>query len=128
MSPLSMSGRHGRVPAQTITLLERTVAQVRDEIVSALPAGASTATRADTAEIVLEFVLRDWREHDNTTGLLPADVEDLRNFVALAASLAGGDLGGRGRPVYVALLRGLLGDWLANWNAPGDPGPPGDED
>jgi hypothetical protein len=52
-------------------------------------------------------------------------VADLRNFVALAVSLAGTDLNNQGRPVYQAVLKGLLDDWLANWNAPNDPGPPG---
>jgi hypothetical protein len=118
-------GRYGRIPEQTVSLFERTVATVRDQVVTALPSSASTGLRAETLEAVLDVVLRDWREHGNTTGLLDSDVADLRSFITLAASLAGADLNGQGRPVYLALLRGLLSDWLANWNAPGDPGPPG---
>jgi hypothetical protein len=98
---------------------------VRDRVVTALPAEASPAVRSETLELVLGIVLRDWRENNNTTGLLPEDVEDLRSFVALAVSLAGSDLSDAGRPVYETVLRGLLEDWLANWNAPGDPGAPG---
>jgi hypothetical protein len=126
---VSFSGgrRHGRIPEQTVALFEKTVATVRDQVVTALPSSANSSLRADTLEATLDVVLRDWRENGNTTGLLPEDVNDLRNFIALAASLAGSDLNGQGRPVYLALLKGMLNDWLANWNAPGDPGPPGEE-
>jgi hypothetical protein len=121
------SRRHGRIPEQTVALFEKTVAAVRDQVVTALPSGANSSLRAETLEAVLDVVLRDWRENGNTTGLLPEDVNDLRNFISLAVSLAGSDLNGQGRPVYLAMLKGMLSDWLANWNAPGDPGPPGDE-
>jgi hypothetical protein len=119
--------RHGRIPEQTVALFEQTVATVRDQVVAALPSSANSSLRADTLEAVLDVVLRDWRENGNTTGLLQEDVNDLRNFISLAVSLAGSDLNGQGRPVYLALLKGMLNDWLANWNAPGDPGPPGEE-
>lgn len=121
----AQAGSYGRIPPETVALFERTVRAVKDEVVAGLPPQASSAVRADTVEMVLEVVLRDWRENNNTTGLLASDVTDLRNFVALAASLAGSDINGQGRPIYAAVLRGLLGDWLANWNAPGDAGPPG---
>jgi hypothetical protein len=118
-------GSYGRIPPETVTLFERTVQIVREQVVSGLPMHANTSLRADTLQLVLEIVLRDWRENGNTTGLLDSDAQDLRNFVTLAASLAGDDINGQGRPVFNAILRGLLEDWLANWNAPGDPGPPG---
>jgi hypothetical protein len=115
----------GRVPPQTVDLFQRTVKQIKEEVLQALPSSASSEVSSFTTEVVLEVVLRDWRENENTTGLEPADVKDLGSFVAMASALAGSDLNGRGLPVYQATLRGLLEDWLYNWNAPGDPGPPG---
>jgi hypothetical protein len=75
--------------------------------------------------MLLTIVFRDWIENENATGLEAEDVADLESFVQCAASLAGADINGQGLPVYQAVLKGLLEDWLANWNAPGDPGPPG---
>lgn len=117
--------RFGRVPPETVALFQQVVQTVRDQVVSGLPVYASQELRAYTLEEVLAIVLRDWRENENTSGLLPEDATDLHNFVALAASLSGSDLNGAGRPIYQATLKGLLEDWLANWNSPGDPGPPG---
>lgn len=116
--------RFGRVPDATTDLFERTIRQVRDEILPALPVGAPPALQGYTLEAVLATVLRDWRVNDNTTGLLKDDVADLRSFVQLALGLAGNDPGGRGLPVYQATLKGLLDDWLDNWNAEGQAGPP----
>lgn len=115
----------GRVPPQTVDLFQRTVKQIREQVLQALPSSASSEVSAYTIETVLDVVLRDWRENENTTGLEPADIKDLASFVAMASSLAGSDLNGMGLPVYQATLKGLLEDWLFNWNAPGDPGPPG---
>lgn len=115
---------YGRIPRNTVDLFERTIRQVRDEVVTALPGGAGSELKAYTLEAVLDTVLRDWRINDNTTGLLPQDIADLRSFVELACSLAGNDLGGRGLPVYQATLKGLLDDWLDNWNSDGQSGPP----
>jgi hypothetical protein len=119
------SGKFGRIPPQTTELFQRNIKLVSEGVLPGLPFVASASLRAYTLETVLEVVLRDWHENDNTTGLLDEDVADLRNFVALAASLADGDINGQGMPVYQAALRGLLEDWLANWNSEGDPGPPG---
>jgi len=118
----------GRIPRDTVHLFQKNVQIVRDQVVTALPANASQELRASTMELVLDVVLRDWRENGNTDGLLANDINDLRSFVALAASLAGGDLNGAGRAVFQATLKGMLEDWLANWNAPNDPGPPGPTD
>lgn len=115
----------GRIPRQTAELFWRTTQTVRDQVVTALPQNAGAYVRSFTLEAVLDVVLRDWRENENTTGLVPEDVGDLRSFVGLAASLAGPDLDGAGLPIYQSTLRGLLEDWLHNWNSPGDPGPPG---
>lgn len=117
--------RFGRVPPETVALFQQVVQTVREQVVTGLPAHASQELRAYTLEEVLAIVLRDWRENENTSGLLPEDAADLRNFVALAASLAGAELNAAGKPIYQATLKGLLEDWLANWNSPGDPGPPG---
>lgn len=121
-------GTFGRIPASTVDLMRKTVAVVRDQVLPALPRSADTAVRAFTLEQVLHHVLRDWSENENTDGLVPDDVADLKSFVSLAAALAGDDLNGDGQPVYQAALIGLLSDWLENWNAPGDPGPPGPVD
>ena len=115
----------GRVPPKTVDLFQAAVKQIKGEVLQSLPSSASEAVKAFTMEVVLEVVLRDWRENENQDGLEPSDVRDLASFVAMASSLAGSDLNGQGLPVYQATLRGLLEDWLYNWNAPGDPGPPG---
>ena len=114
----------GRIPQNTADLFERTIRQVRDEVLTALPPGSTAQIQSYTLEAVLETVLRDWRVNDNTTGLLPDDVADLRSFVQLACSLAGSDPGRGGFPIYQASLKNLLDDWLDNWNADGNPGPP----
>lgn len=115
----------GRIPPQTSELFRHNIQLVNEQVLRGLPTHANAKIRAYTLETVLDVVLRDWRENDNTSGLLDADVDDLRNFVALAASLAGSNINDQGAPVYQATLRGLLEDWLANWNSEGDPGPPG---
>lgn len=116
--------RYGRVPDETADLFKKTIATVRNDVVTALPGGAPSKVDAFTLEAILDVVLRDWRENDNTDGLLPADVADLRSFIELAHGVASPDPYGRGFPIYQATLEGLLEDWLANWNAPGNPGPP----
>ncbi len=115
----------GRVPPSTITLFKTTVDLVRNQVALAIPSNANELVRAYTIEQVLEVVFRDWRENENTTGLEPADVADLTSFVSMASALAGSDINGQGYPIYQATLKGLLEDWLYNWNSPGDPGPPG---
>jgi hypothetical protein len=122
---MSTTGRFGRIPEHTVTLMERTIGQLRNDVLAALPGSANQQVRAETLELILSIVLRDWHQHSNTTGLLPSDITDLKSFVSLAASLTGGDLNGHGKPIMLAVLRGLMEDWLANWNAPGDAGPPG---
>lgn len=117
--------KFGRIPPETVSLFQKTINQARDHIVSVLPPEASEQVRAYAIEQVLEIIFRDWHENDNTTGMEDADVEDLGHFVGLAAALAGNDLNGQGFPIFQASLKGLLNDWLDNWNAPGDPGPPG---
>lgn len=117
--------RFGRIPPETSALFQKNIQLVNEQVLRALPAQANAKIRAYTLETVLDVVLRDWRENNNTDGLLDTDLKDLFNFVALAASLAGNDINGQGTPIYQASLRGLLEDWLANWNSEGDPGPPG---
>ena len=119
------SPRFGRIPPNTSNLINGIVQTVGGQVVTALPPHAGANTRAAALEIIIGVVLRDWRENENTSGLVPDDVADLRSFVQLAASLAGNDLEGQGAPVFRSVLTGLMEDWLANWNAPGDPGPPG---
>lgn len=115
----------GRVPAQTVDLLQGLVASVRDQVLSVLPSQTSAEIRSATLELLLEVVLRDWRENDNVSGLAREDIDDLRSFVRLATTLAGRGDARTSLPIYQATLRGLLEDWLHNWNSPNDPGPPG---
>ena len=115
----------GRIPPETTELLQRTVATIRDRVATALPTTSPPDWRSGTMEMMLAVVLRDWRENGNTTGLLDSDINDLRNFISLAADLTGGQLNDDGRVIYLGVLKGLLEDWLANWNAEDDPGPPG---
>lgn len=119
------SGRFGRIRPDTIQLFEKTMGQVKTRMLSALPGSAGNEVKACTTEMLLTIVFRDWIENENATGLEADDVADLESFVQCAASLAGSDINGQGLPVYQAVLKGLLEDWLANWNSPGDPGPPG---
>jgi hypothetical protein len=91
--------------------------QVKSRMLGALPGCAGDEVKAFTTEMLLTIVFRDWLENENQTGLEAQDVDDLQSFVQCAASLAGPDINGQGLPVYQALLKGLLEDWLANWNA-----------
>lgn len=125
MSQASGVPRFGRIPPPTTQLVASLVLSVNGQVVTALPPHAGPVTRAAATEIILGVVLRDWRENENTSGLLPDDVADLRSFVQLAASLAGNDLDGQGAPVFRSVLSGLMEDWLENWNSPGDAGAPG---
>ena len=106
----------------------RVIAPFRNEkligVVTAVMADPPADVEVKSLEAVLDVVLRDWREKDNTDGLLPADVADLRSFIELAHGVASPDPYGRGFPIYQATLEGLLEDWLANCNAPGNPGLP----
>jgi hypothetical protein len=119
------AAQFGRIPPPTAQLIAGLVQTVNTQVLHALPPQAGAATRATALEIILGAVLRDWRENENTAGLLGDDVTDLQSFVQLAVSLAGPDLEGNGAPVFRSVLTGLMEDWLANWNSPNDPGPPG---
>lgn len=121
----SQKGRFGRIPPPTVDLISGLVQTINTQVLQVLPPQAGPATRAAAAEIILGVVLRDWRENENTSGLLPDDVTDLQSFVQLAVSMAGGDLEGPGGPIFRSVLTGLMEDWLANWNSPNDPGAPG---
>jgi hypothetical protein len=114
----------GRVPVQTIAALEMCIRDVQEHVLSAVGDDANAEIRSFTLEKCLEFVLRDWRENDNTSGLEPADIADLRSFILTSKQLAGID-GLEGSPtnldssqfvVYKATLESLLDDWLHNWN------------
>ncbi len=124
---VARSNEYGRVPAQTVVLLNQLVHHTRTSIVPALPAGAPRDVWDWTTEAVLGVLMRDWWKGGNEEGLRPRDVEDLRSFVALAASLAD-DAGTLRSPVGQAAFRGalaaLLEDWLESWNADGVDGPP----
>jgi uncharacterized protein YydD (DUF2326 family) len=109
----------GRIPVQTIALFERCVNDVQEQVMKAVDATASEELKNYTFEKCLEYVLRDWRENDNTAGLEQKDIADLQSFVFTASRLAGEDLNGRGFAIYKATLESLLEDWLLNWNAEG---------
>ncbi len=120
-----MVEKYGRVKHETMQLFERTIDQVRNKMLLALPHQASEEVKSFTTELVLSTVFKDWLRNGNEQGLEDKDVDDLGSFIQAAASLAGADINTRGFPVYQSILKGLLEDWLENWNAPGDPGPPG---
>lgn len=115
---------YGRVPVETAALIQRLVQQVRDEVLPGLPGTPSHRAEAHALEAILGVVLRDWRENGNTDGLTADDVADLKSFLVLAHGVAGSDPYGRGTPIFEATLDGMLEDWLANWNADGQSGPP----
>lgn len=108
---------YGRIPAQTIELIQTCVSAARQRISEALPPSASAELRAFTTQAVIDALLKDWRLNENTTGPDEDDWQDIVNFVRLAASLAEPDLNDQGLPVYQATLNGLLSDWLYNWNS-----------
>ena len=109
----SQVSKYGRIPQQTVDVIQRTIRTIETQVILALPAAAGSGVRAFTLEAVLDSALRDWREHDNTRGLSQEDLTDLQSYVALAANLADGDLAGPGLPVYQATLTALLERWLA---------------
>lgn len=123
---VARSNEFGRVPAQTVVLLNQLVHHTRTTIVPALPAGAPRDVWDWTTEAVLGVLMRDWWKGGNEEGLRPRDVEDLRSFVTLAASLAN-DAGTlrspTGQAAFQGVLTALLEDWLENWNADGVDGP-----
>lgn len=116
--------RFGRIPQDTIELFERTVQDVKTKVIPALPSNADSAIRAYTMGKILEMIFRNWREKKNKNGMAEEDLRDLASFVQMSAALAGSQINSQGRPVFEATLRGLLDDWLENWNAAGAKGPP----
>ncbi len=108
---------YGRIPAQTIELIQTCVDSARQRLAEALPPSASAEVRSFTVQVVLDVLLKDWRLHDNSSGPDEDDWQDIISFVRLAASLAEPDLNDRGMPIYQATLNGLLSDWLYNWNS-----------
>ena len=123
------SQQFGRIPAETVMLLTQHARQARGQIATALPPAPKELGNF-TIEAVLDRTLRDWWSNSNTHGLTDTDVGDLKSFVTLAAALAGGGASStslnspEGQAVYRATLTALLDDWLANWNADGQDGPP----
>jgi hypothetical protein len=123
------SQQFGRIPAETVMLLTQHARQARGQIATALPP-APKELGDFTIAAVLDRTLRDWWSNGNTHGLTEADVGDLKSFVTLAAALAGGGASStslnspEGQAIYRATLTVLLDDWLANWNADGEEGPP----
>lgn len=113
-----------RLPPETRDLLVQITRTVRDEIVPFIPGGPPERVQAHVTELVLAVALQDWYDNGNQDGLVAQDVADFRSFIELAHGVAGKDPWGRGNAVFDATLKGLLQDWLENWNAPGHPGPP----
>lgn len=115
----------GRIPPETAAVMQTNVETVRNGVLSVLPPGTTDTVRAGAFDIILGIVLRDWRENGNTTGLIDSDVNDIRAFVQFALGVGDSVQPAEREMVTLSVLRGLMEDWLANWNAPGDPGPPG---
>ena len=78
MSYQQQGGLYGRVPPETVALFQQVVRAVREQVLAGLPSYASQELRAYTVEEVLAVVLRDWRENENTSGLLAEDIADTR--------------------------------------------------
>jgi hypothetical protein len=114
-SPINF--KYGRIPAETVRLVEVCANTTRERISNALPPSASPEIIAFTVQAVLDTVLKDWLLNENTAGPDEDDWQDIASFVKLAVSLAQPDLNDRGLPVYQATLNGLLSDWLYNWNS-----------
>ncbi len=114
----------GRLPQDTANLLAHLVRRTTGPIMSALPLDANPDMTKDTVQIVLDYLLLDWRFNNNLTGLDDTDVQDIRSFIALACSFVDDSYDRVGRALYKTTLEFLMRDWLSNWNSEGISGPP----
>ncbi len=179
----SNSSSFGRIQKHTEELIRSQIKVVIDPVLSYLPLTVSKEIRDWTAKVVLDTVLKDWRENGNLDPLTQQDVADLGSFVELsfylatACDLQGSAVGqtdsatlklgssafkpdsnqlrieptmvstgphrqvtektkgkeqsdecfmmtGESSAIYKTSLESLLYDWLQNWNADGNSGPP----
>jgi hypothetical protein len=129
-SQVVRSSQFGRVPQETVVLLNQHIRSVSGPISGALPAQTPKELRDFTVRAVLDRTLRDWWENGNSSGLTGQDADDLRSFVALALALASkarldpAQHNELSQAIYRAALNALLDDWLQSWNADGVDGPP----
>lgn len=116
--------RYGRIPQDTVDLLSNHIRRITGPIAAALPIGTSVSRRNHTVFVLLEAVVSDWRENDNFDLMTPDDIDDFQSFIEAASFLSGPEESVVSAAIYKATLRAFAQDWLANWNATDNSGPP----
>lgn len=119
-----VASRYGRIPQDTVDLLSNHIRRITGPIAAALPIGASVSRRNQTVFILLEAVVSDWRENDNFDLMTPDDIDDFQSFIEAASFLSGVEETVISAAIYETTLKALAQDWLANWNATDNSGPP----
>jgi len=119
-----IASRYGRIPQDTFDLLANHIRRITGPIAAALPIGASVSRRNQTVFILLDTVVSDWRENDNFDLMTPDDIDDFQSFIEAASFVSGAEENAISAAIYEATLKALAQDWLANWNATDNSGPP----
>lgn len=97
----------GRV--QQATQVAQDVAQ------AALPADAPPVWQPSAHQELIVAILRDWSKN-GTEELVDEDVTNLTGFTRIAAGAGMSASFELRDATFVAVLRGLLEDWVANWS------------
>ena len=116
--------RYGRIPQDTVDLFTNHVRRITGPVVAALPIGASMQRRNRTVSILLAVLISDWRKNDNFDMMSAEDIDDFQSFIEMAASVSGTEDSPVNFAIYTACLNALAKDWLDNWNATENSGPP----
>ena len=118
------TSRYGRIPQDTVDLLSNHIRRITGPIAAALPIGTSVSRRNQTVFILLNALVSDWRENDNFDLMTPDDIDDFQSFIEAASFLSGAEENAISAAIYEATLNALAQDWLTNWNATNNSGPP----
>ena len=95
--------------------------QVAQEVaLAALPIDAPQSWKPTAHQELIIAILRDWSKN-GTEELVEEDVTNLSAFTRIAAGAGMSATGELRDATFVAVLRALLEDWVANWSG-------GDED
>ena len=95
--------------------------QVAQEVaLAALPIDAPQSWKPTAHQELIIAILRDWSKN-GTEELVEEDVTNLSAFTRIAAGAGTSATGELRDATFVAVLRALLEDWVANWSG-------GDED
>jgi hypothetical protein len=119
-----IASRYGRIPQDTVDLLSNHIRRITGPIAAALPIGASVSRRNQTVFILLDTLVSDWRENDNFDLMTPDDIDDFQSFIEAASFVSGNEENAITTAIYTTTLKALAQDWLANWNATDNSGPP----